>query len=136
MSGQHIFAIQLQKVRAAIAALIAEGILPSGIDQSRLAVEPSREAGHGDLATNAAMVLAKEARSKPRELAEHIVAKLRDDELLAQVAVAGPGFINLTLTPAAWIESLRAVLHAGAVYGAMDMDWAKLVGQIAQAHGK
>jgi arginyl-tRNA synthetase len=121
MSGQHIFAIQLQKVRAAIAALIAEGILPSGIDQSRLAVEPSREAGHGDLATNAAMVLAKEARSKPRELAEHIVAKLRDDELLAQVAVAGPGFINLTLTPAAWIESLRAVLHAGAVYGASDV---------------
>jgi len=121
MSGQDIFAIQLQKVRAAIAALIAEGILPSGIDQSRLAVEPSREAGHGDLATNAAMVLAKEARSKPRELAEHIVAKLRDDELLAQVAVAGPGFINLTLTPAAWIETLRAVLHAGAAYGASDV---------------
>src|SRR4030088_580318 len=121
MSGQHIFAIQLQKVRAAIAALIAEGILPSGIDQSRLAVEPSREAGHGDLATNAGMVLAKEARSKPRELAEHIVAKLRDDELLAQVAVAGPGFINLTLTPAAWIQTLRAVLHAGAAYGASDV---------------
>ena len=68
MSGQHIFAIQLQKVRAAITALIAEGILPAGIDQSRLAVEPSREVGHGDLATNAAMVLAKEARSKPRPI--------------------------------------------------------------------
>jgi arginyl-tRNA synthetase len=67
------------------------------------------------------MVLAKEARSKPRELAEHIVAKLRDDELLAEVAVAGPGFINLTLTPAAWIETLRAVLHAGAAYGASDV---------------
>ena len=121
MSGRRVFAIQLQKVRAAITALIAEGILPAGIDQSRLAVEPSREVGHGDLATNAAMVLAKEARSKPRQFAEQIAAKLRDDEGLAQVAVAGPEFINLTLTPAAWIEALHAVLHDGPAYGASDV---------------
>jgi len=120
-SGQHIFATQLQKVRAAINTLIAEGILPSGLDQSRLAVEPSREAGHGDLATNAAMVLAKAAGTKPRQLAEQIAAKLRDDGLLAQVEVAGPGFINLTLTRAAWIETLRAVLHAGPAYGASEV---------------
>ncbi len=120
-SGQHIFATQLQKVRAAINTLIAEGILPSGIDQSRLAVEPSREAGHGDLATNAAMVLAKAAGTKPRQLAEQIAVKLRDDGLLAQVEVAGPGFINLTLTRAAWIETLRAVLHAGPAYGASEV---------------
>ena len=73
-------------------------------------VEPPREAAHGDLATNAAMVLAKDARKKPRELAEQIAAKLRADDLIAQVEVAGPGFINLTLKPAAWIEALRDAL--------------------------
>ncbi|HEY2183559.1 MAG TPA: arginine--tRNA ligase [Xanthobacteraceae bacterium] len=118
MSGQSIFAVQLDKVRAATNALIADGILPSGIDQSRVAVEPSREAAHGDLATNAAMVLAKEAKTKPRQLAEQIAAKLRDDKALAQVSVAGPGFINLTLTRAAWIEVLRAILDAVSQYGA------------------
>jgi arginyl-tRNA synthetase len=118
MSGQSIFAVQLDKVRAATNALIADGILPAGIDQSRVAIEPSREAAHGDLATNAAMVLAKEAKTKPRQLAEQIAAKLRDDKALAQVAVAGPGFINLTLTRAAWIEVLHAILDAGSQYGA------------------
>ncbi|HEY7247438.1 MAG TPA: arginine--tRNA ligase [Xanthobacteraceae bacterium] len=121
MSGQHIFATQLQKLQAAINALIAEGILPSGVDQSRIAVEPSREAGHGDMATNAAMVLAKEARTRPRQLAEQIAGKLREHELLAQVEVAGPGFINLTLTRASWIETLRAVLDAGPAYGRSEL---------------
>src|SRR5436190_462966 len=113
MSGQNVFADQLNKVRAAINGLIADGTLPAGIDQSRVAVEPARDAAHGDLATNAAMVLAKDAKIKPRELAEQIAAKLREDKTLAQVAVAGPGFINLTLTRAAWIEVLRAMLDAG-----------------------
>jgi arginyl-tRNA synthetase len=69
------------------------------------------------MATNAAMVLAKDAGLKPRELAEAIAAKLRADELVAKVEVAGPGFINLTLKPAAWIDALRAVLAAGPDYG-------------------
>src|ERR1700704_2845578 len=117
MSEKNIFAAVLDKVRAAVDALIAEGALPAGADQSRIVVEPTREAAHGDMATNAAMVLAKDAGKKPRELAETIAAKLRVDDLVAKVEVAGPGFINLTLKPAAWIDALRAVLAAGPDYG-------------------
>jgi arginyl-tRNA synthetase len=117
MNDQNIFAAVLDKVRAAANALIAEGALPTGVDQSRIVVEPPREAAHGDMATNAAMVLAKDAGLKPRELAEAIAAKLRADDLVAKVEVAGPGFINLTLKPAAWIDALRAVLAAGPDYG-------------------
>jgi arginyl-tRNA synthetase len=117
MIDQNIFAAVLDKVRAADNALIADGVLPAGIDQSRIVVEPPREAAHGDMATNAAMVLAKDAGKKPRELAEAIAEKLRADDLVAKAEVAGPGFINLTLEPAAWIGALRAVLGAGADYG-------------------
>ena len=117
MNNRNIFAVVLDKVRAANQALAAAGILPAEIDQSRVAVEPPRDAAHGDMATNAAMVLAKDARKKPRELAEAIAARLRTDELIAKIDVAGPGFINMTLKPAAWIEALRAVLRAGRDYG-------------------
>src|SRR5947207_15958555 len=117
MSDQNIFAAVLDKVRAATNALAADGMLPAGIDQSRIVVEPPRESAHGDMATNAAMVLAKDAGAKPRVLAEAIAAKLRSDDLVAKAEVAGPGFINLTLKPKAWIGALRAVLAAGANYG-------------------
>jgi arginyl-tRNA synthetase len=117
MSDRNIFAAVLDKVRAANDALIAEGVLPAGIDQSRVVVEPPREAAHGDMATNAAMVLAKDAGRKPRELAEAIAAKLAADGAVAKAEVAGPGFINLTLKREAWIEALRAVLEAGTEYG-------------------
>jgi arginyl-tRNA synthetase len=117
MSDRNIFASVLDKVRAANNALVADGVLPAGIDQSRIVVEPPRESAHGDMATNAAMVLAKDAGGKPRALAEAIAAKLRADDLVAKAEVAGPGFINLTLKPAAWIGALRAVLEAGANYG-------------------
>ena len=117
MNDQNIFAAVLDKVRAANNALVADGVLPHAIDQSRIVVEPPREAAHGDMATNAAMVLAKDAGKKPRELAEAIAAKLRADDLVARAEVAGPGFINLTLKPSAWIAALRAVLSEGADYG-------------------
>ncbi|HLH95443.1 MAG TPA: arginine--tRNA ligase [Xanthobacteraceae bacterium] len=116
-SSYNIFALVLDKVRAANAALAAEGLLPAGIDQSRVQVESPREAAHGDMATNAAMVLAKDAGKKPRELAEALAAKLGGDPMVAKAEVAGPGFINLTLKPSAWLDALRAVLHAGANYG-------------------
>src|SRR6202163_1107872 len=116
MNDQNIFAAVLDKVRAAADALIAEGVLPAGIDRSRIVVEPPREAAHGDMATNAAMVLAKDAGKKQRDLAETIAEKLRPDALVAKVEVARPGFINRTLEPAAWIDALRAVLAAGADY--------------------
>ena len=121
MGDQNIFAAVLDKVRAANEALIADGVLPVGIDQSRIVVEPPRESAHGDMATNAAMVLAKGAGSKPRVLAEAIAAKLRRDDVVAKAEVAGPGFINLTLRPAAWINALRAILAAGKNYGRGDV---------------
>src|SRR3954452_16997561 len=123
----NIFAVVLDKVRAANDALIADGVLPAGIDQARVVVEPPRDAAHGDMATNAAMVLAKDAGRKPRELADAMAAKLRTDPLVEKVDVAGPGFINLTLKPAAWSEALRAVLEAGADYGRVGVGQGALV---------
>src|SRR5215211_8454123 len=112
----NIFATVLARVHAALGALTASGALPA-LDPSRIVVEPPRDTAHGDMATNAAMVLAKDAGKKPRELADAIAAKLRADDLLEKVEVAGAGFINITLKPNAWIEALRAVLHADADYG-------------------
>jgi arginyl-tRNA synthetase len=79
------------------------------------------------MATNAAMVLARDAGLKPRELAEAIAAELRNDALVDKVEVAGPGFINLTLKPAAWIGELSAVIGAGADYGRSDIGKAEPV---------
>src|SRR4051794_17552826 len=115
--AHHLFATVLARVHAVCAALSAEGNWPAGIDFSRVVVEPPRDASHGDMATNAAMVLAKEAKSKPRDLAEKIAEKLRADALIVAVEIAGPGFINLTLKPSAWTDELRAVLGMGAAYG-------------------
>lgn len=113
----HLFANVLARVHAVCHALATDGVLPAGIDLARVVVEPTREASHGDMATNAAMVLAKEAKAKPKDLAETIAAKLRDDDLIASVDVAGPGFINLTLKTSAWADALRAVLRDGDAYG-------------------
>jgi arginyl-tRNA synthetase len=113
----HLFADVLARVHAVCATLATEGNWPAGIDFSRIVVEPPRDATHGDMATNAAMVLAKEAKAKPRDLAEKIAEKLRADELVASVDVAGPGFINLTLKTQVWAEALRTVLREGAAYG-------------------
>src|SRR6266536_2907842 len=120
-TSNHLFAEVLDRVRAANAELIATGFLPAGTDQSRVLVEPPREASYGDMATNAAMVLAKGAGRKPREIAEAIAEKLRPDALLARVDIAGPGFINLTLTNQAWTEELRSVLASGDDYGRSDI---------------
>src|ERR1700684_3556381 len=112
MATKNIFADILDRVRSANAE-----VLPVGVDQSRVTVEPPRDPAHGDVATNAAMVLAKDAGKKPRELAEAIAEKLRGDSLVEKVDVAGPGFINLTLKAAAWIESLQTAVRRGARYG-------------------
>src|SRR5881392_2106 len=100
-ASQHLFADALARVQAVCAALAAEGQWPAGIDFSRVVVEPPRDAAHGDMATNAAMVLAKDAKAKPRDLAEQIAAKLRADDLKASV----------------WSHALRTVLRAGDRYG-------------------
>src|SRR5499433_412795 len=121
MAATNIFNEILDRVHAVTARLAASGTLPVGIDQSRIVVEPPRDAAHGDMATNAAMVLAKEAGKKPRELAQAIADGLAADELVQKVDVAGPGFINLTLKPAAWTDALRAAIRAGAAYGRSDL---------------
>src|SRR4029453_12445989 len=116
-ASHYLFADALARVQAICAALAAEGQWPAGIDFSRIVVEPPRDASHGDMATNAAMVLAKDAKVKPRDLAGKIAEKLRADELVAAVEVAGPGFINLTLKPQVWADELRTMLREGASYG-------------------
>ena len=116
-SPPHLFADVQARVHAVCAALAIEDGWPAGIDLSRVVVEPPRDPSHGDMATNAAMVLAREAGAKPRDLAEQIAARLRAERLIASVDVAGPGFINLTLKPSAWAEALRAVLREGAPMG-------------------
>ena len=124
---RDIFAAVRARIEAVNNALIAAGQLPAGIDQSRVLVEPPRDAGHGDLATNAAMVLAKDAKRKPRELAEAIAERLRADAWVQAVEVAGPGFINLTLEPQVWREALRAVMVAGREFGRPDNAQARKV---------
>ena len=113
---QHLFATVLARVHAACAA-----VLGPGVDLARVLVEPPKDASHGDMATNAAMVLAKDAGKKPRELAEAIAEKLRAEPVVEKVDVAGPGFINLTLKPHVWGEELRVVLAAGRDYGRSDI---------------
>jgi arginyl-tRNA synthetase len=116
-ASPHLFADVLARVHAICAALATEGNWPEGIDFSRVVVEPPRDASHGDMATNAAMVLAKEAKAKPRDLADKIAERLRADALIASVDVAGPGFINLTLKPQVWADALRTVVSEGEAYG-------------------
>jgi arginyl-tRNA synthetase len=113
----HLFADVLARVHAICADLARQNSWPDVTDFSRVVVEPPRDPSHGDMATNAAMVLAKEAKSKPRDLAEQIAAKLREDALVAKVDIAGPGFINLTLHPNVWTEQLGTILREGAAYG-------------------
>ena len=117
LPSQHLFAKVLARVHAICSALAVEDGWSAKVDNSRVVVEPPRDAAHGDMATNAAMVLAKDARTNPRDLAEKIAAKLRVDNLIASVDVAGPGFINLTLKASVWWEALRTVLREGDIYG-------------------
>jgi arginyl-tRNA synthetase len=117
----NLYAIFADHVRAALADLAGEGALPAGIDAARVVVEPPREVSHGDLATNAAMVLAKEAGMKPRDLAEKLAAKLKAIEGVTGVEVAGPGFINIALDPSLWRGVMANALRQGGAYGRADL---------------
>ncbi len=101
----------------ALDALVARGDLPAGLERRAITVEPPRDTSHGDLSTNAAMVLAKPARTNPRALAELLVAELRGLDEVASISVAGPGFINLTLTDDTWRGELTAIADAANDYG-------------------
>ncbi|MEQ8193461.1 MAG: arginine--tRNA ligase, partial [Rhodospirillales bacterium] len=106
-----------QQVVSVVEGLIKEGALPAGLDSSRLSVEPPREAAHGDVTTNAAMVLAKPAGRKPRDLAELIAERCRALDHVTGTEVAGPGFINMRLDAGFWFERLKEILRAGPSYG-------------------
>ncbi len=114
-------------VLAALDQMVATGALPQGLDTAAVTVEPPRDAAHGDMATNAAMVLAKPAGQQPREIAEALVARLQADDRIALAEVAGPGFINLRLAPAVWQGLVGAVLREGADFGRSDLGQGKKV---------
>jgi arginyl-tRNA synthetase len=113
----NLFAHYQNRLVALVAALGASGRLPAGLDASRVVVEPPRDASHGDMATNVAMVLAKEARLPPRQLAELIASALGGEEGVAAVTIAGPGFINWTLHPRVLDEVVREALLRDTGFG-------------------
>ncbi|MEO1026428.1 MAG: arginine--tRNA ligase [Pseudomonadota bacterium] len=113
----NIFAELRASVIETLDAMVAEGALPVGLDYGNVAVEPPRDAAHGDLATNAAMVLAKPAGQRPRDIAEALVARLISDDRVATAEVAGPGFINLRLVPAVWHDVVAEAVDAGSAFG-------------------
>ena len=105
------------KIDAVLNALEMEGHLPPETNRSGVTVEPPRDPSHGDLATNAAMVLAKQAKTNPRSLAELIVEHLEREPDITEASIAGPGFINLRLSDMAWVRELEAIAALGADYG-------------------
>ena len=113
----NIFNDFREKIEKEVEALSDAGDLPADLDGAGITVEPPRDPSHGDLATNAAMALAKSARRNPRQIAELLAPKLADSEAVAAVDIAGPGFINLRLTDTLWHDLLRDVLETGTDYG-------------------
>lgn len=113
----NLFSDIRELVIAALTDLAAQGTLPAGLDFAAVAVEPPRDAAHGDMATNAAMVLAKPSGLQPRVIAEALASRLMQDPRIAGADVAGPGFLNFRLDPAVWHTLLRAALTQGVDYG-------------------
>ncbi|MEI6985687.1 MAG: arginine--tRNA ligase [Rhodospirillaceae bacterium] len=118
----NVFKYFRQKLTAVFEEMSVLGELPAGLDLARVTVEPPREAQHGDLSTNAAMVLAGQVKINPRELAAKIVARLATlPEVAEPPVVAGPGFINLRLVPSVWQSQIATILIAGTSYGDSDL---------------
>ncbi|MDG1183705.1 MAG: arginine--tRNA ligase [Tateyamaria sp.] len=113
----NLFADIRAHVIDALTDMVDSGALPGGLSFDNVTVEPPRDAAHGDMATNAAMVLAKPAGLKPRDIADGLAARLADDPRIMSAQVAGPGFLNLRLDPQIWQDVVRAVLTSGAGYG-------------------
>jgi arginyl-tRNA synthetase len=108
-------------IGAALDALAARDALPAGLDRSAVSVEPPRDPAHGDVATNAAMVLAKPAGMNPRALADLLVAELGALDEVTEASVAGPGFINLRLADGSWRDELALIFSEGGDYGRSTM---------------
>jgi arginyl-tRNA synthetase len=117
----NLFSYFLNVVRNAVVTLASEQGIGNGLDLSRITAEPPREVANGDVASNAAMVLAKSFDTSPRQLAEMIAAKLREHADIAAVEIAGPGFINIRLNDRFWPRVLEAALKLGGAYGRSTM---------------
>ena len=117
----NVFSYLSDIVQVEIEAMSGAGLLPRGLDLSAVSVEPPREAEHGDAACNAALVLAKQARRKPREIAQNLAERLQGRADIRAVEVAGPGFVNLRLTDEFWWARLAELLQTGPGYGATDL---------------
>jgi len=114
----NVFAEVETRVRAALEALKSEGALPADLPLPNFEAEPPRDASHGDIAVNAALVLAKAAKMKPRDIAEALKAKLEAHSDIAKIDVAGPGFLNITFKEGVWQDLVRTILKDGPRYGA------------------
>lgn len=117
LAAAPIFTAFSGHVATALDALVAAGQLPDGLNRAAVTVEPPRDPSHGDLATNAAMVLAKPAGTNPRALATLLVAELEKLPQVTSAEIAGPGFINLRLSAAAWVEEIRKIAALAGDYG-------------------
>ena len=113
----NIFADIEQRIVAALDALKADGKLPADLAIAGIEATPPRDPSHGDVTSNAAMVLARSARMKPRDIADALAAKLAADPEIAKADVAGPGFLNLTLKPHVWQNAITGIRNAGSAYG-------------------
>jgi arginyl-tRNA synthetase len=121
----NIFAEFHERIGRHVDAIAASGRLPAGLDKSRFVVEPPRDASHGDLASNVAMVLAKDGKpdfANPRQLASEIAGLLAEDPDVAEAEVAGPGFLNIRLKPHVFVRVLREVLALGTAFGRAPAD--------------
>ena len=117
----NIYKIYSNHIAQIIDSLSQEGALPAGLDVSRVTAEPPRDAAHGDIATNAAMVLAKQAKMKPIDIARLIADKLVGRYQVVSADVAPPGFVNIRLERAFWGETLSQILKDGDDYGRSDI---------------
>ncbi len=125
----NIYAEFHARVATLLRRFVDAGRLPAGLDLGRFVVEPPRDLAHGDLAVNAAMVYAKEAKASfgnPRQLATELAALLVEDEDVAQAEVAGPGFLNVRLKPSVFAEILKAALREGERFGAGGVELTKI----------
>jgi len=123
----NVFRHVEERIGAALAALKSGGGLPSDLDVTGIDVEPARDPSHGELACNAAMVLARRAQMKPRDIAALIVEKLAGSDGFKKLEIAGPGFINITLEPRLWQSIVGTVLSSGANFGRSEIGGAEKV---------
>lgn len=113
----NVFAEVEQRIRSALEMVQAEGQLPADLAIGQIELQEARDPAHGDIACNVAMVLAKAARMKPRDIADLIAGKLQGDATFTRVDVAGPGFLNLTMAPDIWHRLVSGILERGTEYG-------------------